>query len=105
MPAGKRREEVEIKTGGEREIDRERERKKEIEREKVGGDLVAEQKGVREGWRVGEGGMRVFPVVTARGPWRPQGIMADGKTLIRAITGSKLVPFSAHHFTLKSMLF
>lgn len=28
-----------------------------------------------------------------------------GKTLIRVITSSKLVPFSAHHFTLKSMLF
>lgn len=46
-----------------------------------------------------------FPVVTARGAWRPRGIMAEGKTLIRVITGSKLVPFSANHFTLKSMLF
>ena len=36
MPAGKRREEVEIKTGGEREIDREREIKKDRKRESGG---------------------------------------------------------------------
>lgn len=59
--------------------------------------------GVEAGLEAGRG--MAFPVVTARGAWRPRGIMAEGKTLIRVITGSKLVPFSAHHFTLKSMLF
>lgn len=69
-----------------------------------GGKRASCRKGGTEAGVQG-GGRASFPVVTARGGWRPRGIMAEGKTLIRVITGSKLVPFSAHHFTLKSMLF